>query len=277
MGTFKFDFTFDKPSVTYIEDFTEEVTEGSAGPSVLSSDGNNLCPFPVPTVKEIIKDINSFSYGTGTGKLLSDLFECGALAISNLVDKTQFDKREERYKEVINGYRKDEQKRLTEIFAKIYALLSSVVYDDGVFADYLGDIYMQCNVSNKNAGQFFTPYHISKFCAKAAMDEATVKHRQAADEILTLNDCCCGSGGMMIAGLDVLAHDYHFNYARNCFIDCADIDIRCVHMAYLQLSLAGVPAVIKHQNSLSRELWSVWYTPALIMQYTRFHRYISFT
>ncbi len=270
MGTFKFDFTFDKPTVTYIE----ESAEGADAPSVLSRKGDNLCPYPIPSVKEIIKDIEKFSYGTGTGKLLSDLFECGAISISNLVDKSQFDEREKRYKEVISGYRKDEQMKIVELFSKIYALLSSVVYDNGVFADYLGDIYMQCNVSNKNAGQFFTPYHISRFCAKAMMVGDVFTQKMAADEVITLCDPCCGSGGMMVAGLDVLANDYKCNYARNCFIECADIDIRCVHMAYLQLSLAGVPAVVKHQNSLSQELWSVWLTPALIFQYPRFHKYI---
>lgn len=58
-------------------------------------------------------------------------------------------------------------------------------------------------------------------------------------------------------------------------MDCADIDLRCVHMTYLQLALAGVPAIVRHQDSLSREIWSVWKTPALVFQYPRFKEYIS--
>ena len=46
-------------------------------------------------------------------------------------------------------------------------------------------------------------------------------------------------------------------------------------MTYLQLSLAGVPAIVKHQDAISRELWSVWRTPAYIFQYPRFCRYES--
>lgn len=77
---------------------------------------------------------------------------------------------------------------------------------------------------------------------------------------------------MSLGALNVLK-SYGINYTRNCFIECSDIDLRCVHMAYLQLSLAGVPAIIKHQNTLTLETWSVWKTPAFIFQYLRFHKY----
>ncbi len=77
----------------------------------------------------------------------------------------------------------------------------------------------------------------------------------------------------MVAALEVLKEN-KVNYARDCFIDCGDIDIRCVHMTYLQLALAGVPAVVHHQDALTRKQWSVWLTPALIFQYPRFHKYL---
>ena len=60
------------------------------------------------------------------------------------------------------------------------------------------------------------------------------------DEILTLYEPCCGSAGMVLASMDILKNDYGVNYARDCFVVCEDVDLRCVHMAFLQLSLAGV-------------------------------------
>lgn len=33
-------------------------------------------------------------------------------------------------------------------------------------------------------------------------------------------------------------------------------------MAYVQLSLLGIPAVVVHGNALSLDVWGVWYTPA---------------
>ena len=92
-------------------------------------------------------------------------------------------------------------------------------------------------------------------------------------EIITINNPCCGSGELALAAMDTLQNDYGVKYARNCFVDCGDIDIGCVHMNYPQVSLAGAPAVIKHQDALRRQLWSVWYTPASLFQYLRFRKY----
>lgn len=233
--------------------------------------GDALCPYPIPTVKEIMKLIDNSTYRINKSKLISDVFECGALAISNKVDFTQYDEREQRYLEIIKTYKPDEQKLIADIFTKIFCLCSSVVYDNGCFGDYLGELFMKCNLGNKKAGQYFTPYHVSKMMAKMTITDDKIKQ----NEILTINDCCCGGGGMLLAALDVLKNDYGVNYARNCFIDAGDIDIRCVHMTYLQLSLAGVPAIVKHQDVFSRELWSIWKTPAFIFQFHRFYKYLN--
>ena len=137
------------------------------------------------------------------------LFYCGALAISNLADLTQYDEREEQYKQIMKNYSEKERKTMAEIFGKIFGLLSSVVYDDGVFSDYLGEIFMNCNMGNKNTGQFFTPYHVSKMCAKIAIGTPN----KADGKILTLCEPCCGSGGMVLAAMDVLKNDFGINYA----------------------------------------------------------------
>ena len=232
----------------------------------------NLCPYPVPTVKDIIKRIESAIYRIGKYQLITDVLECGAISIANTVDLTERTNREEQYKKVMEKYQPEEQKILSEVFTMIYQLLSSVVYDDGCFDDYLGELFMRCEQGNSGTGQFFTPYHVSKLMAKAILGSEVIE-KAKKDEVITVNDPCCGGGGMLMAALDVLKNDYHINYTRNCFIDCGDIDRRCVYMTYLQLSLAGVPAIVKHQDAISRELWSVWRTPAYIFQYPRFCRY----
>ena len=230
-----------------------------------------LCPYPVPTVDEIIKLIDRSSYSVGKSKLISDVFACGALAISNTVDFTQYDEREEQYKQIMNGYKPKERELIVQVFSKIFALLSSVTYDNGRFDDYLGDLFMRCNQGNKNAGQFFTPYHISHFMAKSSLANIDVKNEP--NEILSISDPCSGGGGLLMAALDVLKNDHNINYTHHCYMETSDIDIRCVHMTYLQLALAGVPAIVCHQNTLTNERWSVWKTPAFIFQYHRFYKY----
>ena len=242
---------------------------------IQNTDNKNLCPYKIPTIDEIIKRIKSATYRVDTSQLIADVFECGAISIANTVSLPQDQEREERYKQIMEKYEPAERQLLCEIFGMIFALLSSVVYDNGVFNDYLGDLFMRCNQGNGNKGQFFTPYHISQFMAKTIIGDE-VKTKAENDGILTISDPCCGGGGLILAALDVLKNDYDINYARNCFVECTDIDIRCVHMTYLQLSLAGVPTIIKHQNALSRELWSVWKTPAFVFQYTRFCHYENY-
>ncbi len=264
---FVFDITFGKQPEVISETQLKEYEKVQQ--KAVITDKSNLCHYPIPTVDEIIKQIEKTAYKVNMSKLISDVFECGAIAISNKVDLTQYDKREERYKQIMSTYKPEERQLLAEIFGKIFALLSSVVYDNGVFNDYLGELFMKCSQGNKRNGQFFTPYHISHLMAEMTITDDKIKK----GEILTINDCCCGGGGMLIAALDVLKNRYNANYAMDCFIDAGDIDERCVHMTYLQLSLAGVPAIIKHQDALSCKLYGVWKTPAYILQYMRFRKY----
>lgn len=262
-----FDFVFDEPPKVIITPPPKAVEP--IKPKAETNGETNLCPYPIPTVNEIIKQIERAAYSVSKSKLISDVFECGAIAISNGITFNKSEKREERYKQIMKTYKPSERELIADIFGKIFALLSSVVYDNGVFNDYLGDLFMRCEQGEKRAGQFFTPYHVSRCMAEMTITDDKIKQ----GEIVTINDCCCGGGGMLIAALDVLKNRYGVNYARDCFIDAGDIDERCVHMTYLQLSLAGVPAIIKHQDALTRELWGVWKTPAYVFQYTRFCKY----
>ena len=268
-----FDIVLEQPKQEDIIDMKGGESDNFAALSL--SENSNLCPYKIPTVEEIAKLVERSAYGTDKTRLFSNVLECGAISISNAVDKSQSEEREKRYMEIINAYKKPDRKALCEIFARIFALCSSVVYDDGAFNDNLGELFMRLDQGNKHSGQFFTPYHISDFMAKCALLEDNVREKTANDGIITICDPCSGGGGMMMAALSTLK-EYGVNYARNCFVECADIDIRCVHMTYIQLALAGVPAIVKHQNSLTRELWSVWRTPAFMFQYTRFCKYESF-
>ena len=66
---------------------------------------NNPCPYPVPTVKDIIKRIESAIYRIGKYQLITDVLECGAIAIANTVDLTEREDREEQYKKVMRNIR----------------------------------------------------------------------------------------------------------------------------------------------------------------------------
>lgn len=224
----------------------------------------------IPSVNGILKQLNKGLYKVNSHEFLSDVFECGAIAVSNKFDRRQAPAREETYKRIIKKYDPDMRNLLFEIFTMIFTLLSNQINPNVGFSDYLGELYMKSETSNSKAGQFFTPYNLSKCCAAVCIDKEIVEKRMENDEILTLNEPACGSGGMILAAVDILYNQHHFNYSRNLVVECSDIDSRCIHMAYLQLGLAGIPAVIYQRDTLSMKTWQRWETPAYIMQWLRF-------
>lgn len=218
-----------------------------------------------PTLKEIIKIVNSFA-SVGTYELLADFFHMSAIAISN---KISFDeRREETYNSIFKKYDKKSQIKIVELFSNIFVLLSNQ-YETG-FDDFLGKLYMSSGTSSKGHGQFFTPYHLSKLMAELSFAKLNVDYYKKNSRVLRIVEPSCGSGGSIIAAVDILYNKYDINYARNVFVECSDIDPRCVHMCYLQLALAGVPGIVYHQNTLTSEIYDKWETPAYIFDRLRF-------
>lgn len=69
----------------------------------------------------------------------------------------------------------------------------------------------------------------------------------------------------MILGALNAMHAIGLNHTKQVLVVTSDIDERCVLMAYIQLSLYGVPAVIIQQNSLSMQTYGApWFTPVFI-------------
>lgn len=225
---------------------------------------------------EIVKLIDKLNIKWDKHTFLCDLFEISAIAISNQSDVFHdklWEKREQQYIDIMNKYSKEDRLIIADIFHRLFDLLAGMA--ENGFDDYLGRLYMASGTSNNYTGQFFTPFDVSVLSAEIAVDETKVKRCMEKGEILTIMEPTCGSGGMVLATLDVLWNAHGFNYVENAFVCCGDIDKRCVHMAYLQLSLAGVPAVIKHQNALTLETWDEWHTPALKMQWLRFRHLVN--
>lgn len=224
-----------------------------------------------PTVQSILSKLDRIQMPMY--EILQDLFECGAITISQRFQIMPNAEKEKRYQAIMRRYDENAREKLAEAFADVYVLLSSQV--ENGFGDYLGELYMQSGTSNSRSGQFFTPYHVSLACAEATVSEDMLKPHMENDTILTANEPACGSAGMIIALVDILHNKYHFNYARNLFVECSDIESRCVHMAYLQLALAGVPAVVYRRDTLTMKTYERWDTPALIAQWMRFRRCVN--
>jgi len=216
--------------------------------------------------KELLSLIMSFGYRHSTNDVFSDLVEMSALAISNAVDRHHFDAREKRYLEIAKKYERDELGRFSEMLGALTMAFEDRVQrlvpnGDGL-ADILGQTYMMLDLGNERAGQFFTPYTVSRLMAGINLGDGNPYIDR--DGLVTIEEPACGAGGMVIACAEAL-HDAGRNYQQTMHATCIDIDARCVHMAYLQLSLLHIPAIVIHGNALSVETWATWFTPAHIL------------
>ena len=205
----------------------------------------------------IAKLINGLGYRHSPWQTFSDFVEASALSISNSVDWPQREKREDRYMQLIKRYEPKELAVFPQILAELVMALEEAP------SDVLGRAFHELELQNKWVGQFFSPYPICQMMAQMTTGD-TAPGIIESKGFITAMEPACGSGAMVIAMAQTLK-DAGINYQQNLHVTAVDIDLKCVHMAYTQLSLLSIPAVVVHGNSLTLEEHSHWYTPAHIM------------
>lgn len=188
--------------------------------------------------------------------VFSDFCELAALSISNAVDKTQFDAREARYLQIVARYEREEVERFPQLLGVLADWLGCG------FGDCLGALFMSLELGDDFKGQFFTPYELSSMMARMVMGD--VRERVEAQGFITVNEPACGAGGMVVACADAI-HAQGINYQQVMHATAQDVDATAVHMAYVQLSLLHVPAIVLLGNSLSVEVREHWVTPAHVV------------
>ena len=136
---------------------------------------------------------------------------------------------------------------------KLLGILTDALDSQGPH-DFLGEIYMSEEMGNPNAGQFFTPYPVSRAIASITLNGKT----PSSSRRLTLNDPACGSGSTLLASFEVLK-GLGFKQNQVYFV-AQDVDVRCVRMAYLHFTLLDIPGVVEHANTLTLQSWGSWET-----------------
>ncbi len=211
--------------------------------------------------KEIIKTITALSYRHSLWQVFADFVEMAALAISNSVDFIHKEQREIRYLEIIGKYNKEEQGAFPRLMAYLVeAMEEKLAREDGP-ADILGQVFHDLELHNKWKGQFFTPAPVCEMMASMTLGEGRVIKDKGFE---TVEEPAVGSGAMIL-GLAKAMKKRGFNYCNQMVVTATDVDLKCVHMAYVQFSLYGIPAVVIHGNTLSVEEWSRWYTPVYLL------------
>jgi type I restriction-modification system DNA methylase subunit len=209
-------------------------------------------------LKDMEKLIRSLSIRRHTHQVFSDFVEMAACAISNAVDPRFQEEREKRYMDIVRKYDKEE----VEVFPKLLGHLTMAL-EEG-FDDVLGKLYGTLEIHSKQAGQFFTPYEVSSMMAKMTLADGHAKNIIKERGFIRASEPACGAGGMVIALAEALK-DEDINYQQHLHVTAVDIDLTAALMAYVQLSLLHIPAVVVHGDTLRMQEFSHWYTPAHVM------------
>jgi hypothetical protein len=213
---------------------------------------------PADPRKEIVRTIQQLAHRHSTWQVFADFVAACAITVSNAVDWPQREPREAEYMRLIKRYTPDELAHFPRMFAHLTDALEIET------SDVLGSVYHELELHNKWAGQYFSPYPICRMMAAMTVGQEEVKAKIAERGYITASEPACGSGAMVIAIADEL-RSAKINYQQSLHVTAVDVDIKCVHMAYTQLALLGVPAVVVQGNSLTLEEHSHWYTPMHIL------------
>lgn len=223
--------------------------------------------------KEIARLIEKLGYKYSTWQIFEDFVVMSACTISNIVDPLHQEEREKLYMGIVEKYTHEEVQLFPEMFALLIEALEDELAKSGP-NDVLGKLYHGLELHNKWKGQFFTPQSVADLMAEMSLSDRDpdIEHRG----YITVCEPTCGSGVMVLSLAKSLLKN-HYNPSQHMVVTAVDIDLKCACMAYLQLSLYGIPAVVEHGDSLCVKVFSRWYTPVYMKNGWLFRQHCGIT
>lgn len=158
----------------------------------------------------------------------------------------------EHSRQICARYEAADIKKMHELFWLMVCAL------DAKFHDFLGAIFMELELGSDRMGQYFTPYSVQTMMARMMMPG--VKDTIRREGFVTVSDPASGAAGMIIAYAECLL-EAGFNHSAQMFGSCIDISPIAADMAFVQLSLLGIPAEVITGNTLTKQFSKVRYTP----------------
>ncbi len=228
-----------------------------------------------PTDQAYTKIFQTLTYRFSPWEVWKDFIVMYACALANPFDKVHYQEREKLYLEIIGKYDKKEQALFPQLAAEVVNAL-----EENPEQDFLGKLFMDFGLGNHAAGQFFTPYHVCECMAKMTVGNIVPQIEEQG--YIVMNDCCCGAGATLIAGIHEArrALEGKFNWQNHILVTGQDIDRTTALMCYIQLSLLGAAGYIKIGNSLTEPMnandtsENYWFTPMYFSDVWAFRRLI---
>lgn len=213
--------------------------------------------------RPFVKRIMSLSPRHNLWEVWSDFVTMFACALSNRFDRAHFEEREAMYLKIISKYTEQERKVFPELVADVVLAL-----EEDPEQDFLGSSFMELELGNDHAGQFFTPYDVCRMMASVA--GSSFASQVLEKGYATINDCACGAGATLIAACHEAGKQlalFGRNWQNHILVTAQDIDFNVGMMCYIQLSLIGAAGYVKTGNTITDPMCAgdgkknYWYTP----------------
>ena len=161
---------------------------------------------------------------------------------------------ETKYMDVVERYKAKNRREDITGYAEALGSLTLAVARTG--DDTLGRLHMEI-APNTNLGQFYTPYSVAQLMAKMSMGSLKEEQLEKLDNgsgYLDMSDPACGAGVMALATIDEFENQ-GVDPRKHLRAYLTDVDERACDMAFLNMALRGIPAVITHGNTISGEVF----------------------
>jgi type I restriction-modification system DNA methylase subunit len=204
--------------------------------------------------KDFDKLLGKLAYRHERWRVFSDFVALAAISLTNRIHKAP--KKEERYLQIMKTYSKDE----TEGLAELLAIATHGMGGDPDGVDFLGEAFQRNELASHWHGQFFTPMPIARMMAEMTLADGEAARIAATRGFITAQEPACGSGVMAIALANALRAS-GIEPQRKLHVTAIDISPTAAHMAVVQLSLLGIPAVVHVGNTITLEMSDAFATP----------------
>ncbi len=210
---------------------------------------------------EFLKMFNGIRYTRDRHTLFDDFLTLAfcALAKGQALSNEKAEELEARYMAVVARYKDNDLDIIRNVFPKLMGMIQLALMP-GSQTDFLGELYHELELHNKNLGQFFTPFHLSQLCARFSIQEFILRLKSGEKKWFTMSEPAAGAGGMILAA----AHEIEavgIDFSKALWVEAIDLSDMAFKMCYIQLSMRGVAGVVRRGNSLSREMFESHYTP----------------
>lgn len=175
--------------------------------------------------KNFLKIFNGLTGKHSRWEIWEDFVTLTAIEISNSTNKVNATERTKMYQTIISKYSAKERDGMAEMLAEVVMGM-----EQNPDQDFLGSLYMMCELGNDHAGQFFTPYDVCRCMAEITFDP---KLHPDMEGFISVSDPACGAGATLLAFLNVCKRR-NICYHNKVLVIAQDIDFIVGLMCYIE-------------------------------------------